>query len=134
MNLGLGFNLFAQSDSGIQISDIITIPGFIWMFGLAVWVFAAIGRRQGKVQRWKWFLAYGLLLFAAYAAWSGLGSDADKQQGFGPFLTDLASRAQYGYKRLVIAVWASFLLPVLTIPVLWFFDKRETKHMSELVS
>jgi hypothetical protein len=137
MNMDSVFTLFAQMapppENGLQITDIVVVPGVIWAFGIAVWFFAAVGRRNGKVQRWKWFLAYGIVIFAAYAGWSGLGSDADKSQGFGAYIMDVASRSQYDYKRLVVAVWAMFVGPVLSIPVMWYFDRRESRHMAELV-
>jgi hypothetical protein len=134
MGLGSMFNVFAQLEPDLKITDVVTVPGVIWLFGLAAWFFAAMGRRQGKAQRWKWFLAYGLVIVAAYGAWAGWGCDPDKQQGFGPYLMDVASRAQYGSKKLVFSVWAVFVIPILSLPVMWFLDKRETKRMSELVS
>jgi hypothetical protein len=134
MNFSAMFTLFAQSDSGLQLTEIVTVPGVIWAFGIAAWFFAAMGRRHGKVQRWKWFLAYGLVIFAAYAAWSGLGTDEGKELGFHSYITDVASRSQYEFKRLIIAVWLVFLGPILTLPVMWFFDRKESRQMAELVS
>ena len=125
MTLPAVFSFFAQLDPELHVQDIATMPGLIWFFGVLVWFFAAMGRRQGKVQKWKWILAYVLVLLSVYAAWAGWGSDADRHQGFGPYILDeFGVRAQYNSKKLVATVYGSFIGPILTVLLLWYFDRR----------
>jgi hypothetical protein len=134
MNLTTVFQLFV-ADVEVTVQDIITMPGIIWFFGVLVWFFAAAGRRQGKVQRWKWILAYLLLLASVYAAWAGLGSDPDKHMGFGPYvMNDFGVRSLYDGKKMILSLILSFFLPILTIGILLFVDKQEKRRMRDLVS
>jgi hypothetical protein len=121
-------------DPELHVQDIVTVPFVIWVIGVVVWFIAAAGRRAGKGGRWKWILAYGILLFAAYAAWSGMGGDPARNLGMGNYIGDSFVRTEYSSNKLRMALFASFFGPLLTILVLLFADRFETKRMHDLVS
>ncbi|MHB8635788.1 MAG: hypothetical protein ACYC96_04875 [Fimbriimonadaceae bacterium] len=122
-------------DPELHVQDIVTVPFIIWVVGIVVWFFAAMGRRAGKGGRWKWLLAYGIVIASAWAAWSGMGSDPDRNLGMGNYISDPSGvRPQYSSTKLVFFLFASFIGPILTIPVLLIIDKRETQRMHDIVS
>ena len=116
------------------VRDIVTVPFTVWAIGLIVWFVAAAGRRAGKGSRWKWLLAYGIILFSAWAAWSGMGGDPARNLGVGNYIADTIVRTEYSTTKLVFFLFASFIGPLLTIPILLFIDKRETQRMHDIVS
>jgi len=118
----------------LHIQDIVTVPFIIWVIGIVVWFFAAVGRRAGKGGRWKWILAYGIILFSAWATWSGMGSDPARNLGMGNYIGDSIVRTEYSSTKLVVFLFLAFLGPLVTIPILLYLDKRETQRMHDIVS
>ncbi|HLK13695.1 MAG TPA: hypothetical protein VKT78_02730 [Fimbriimonadaceae bacterium] len=121
-------------DPDLHVQDIVTVPLTIWVIGIVVWFVAAVGRRNGKGGRWKWILAYGIVVFSAYAAWSGLGSDPLRNLGMGPYVGDSFVRSEYSSNKLLFFLFTSFFGPIMTLPALYFADRIENKRMRDIVS
>jgi hypothetical protein len=116
------------------VRDIVTVPFTIWSIGLIIWIVAAVGRRSGKGGRWKWILAYAFIILSAWAAWKGLGGNPDRNPGMGNYIGDAIVRSEYSSTKLVFFLFASFLGPIITVPLLLIVDNIETKRMRDIVS
>lgn len=121
-------------DYDLHVQDIVTVPLVIWTLGVVIWIVAAIGRRAGKGGRWKWVLAYGVVLLSAYAAWSGMGGPDGRNLGMGNYFLDPTVRGEYTTTKLVVFQYASFFGPLASVIVLAIMDRFENKRMLDIVS
>lgn len=117
----------------LGISKIILMPGIVWVFAVVAWIFAAYGRRNGKAPKWKWVLAYGLMIASIYCGWAQPAGD-ENNLGFGRYISDSVYREYFADSyKLVIGEYVSFFLPLLSLGVLIYLDKREIGYVRRVI-